>query len=195
MVRVAASVVVFGDDVVGQPGLVRGKGPAKGFLFLRRGIGIEQVTGSPFQIAILGHELGHVVFHRKVDIKASGYDEQEISDTEYDIVTGKKNLSTERDWIEWQANRFASAVLMPRVPVYLPVITFQKEKGIVHNVGKVWLDNQPENKSNFSFILEYLKKLFEVNVTNVEYRLADLGILEDRRLMDVKHISELFKTE
>jgi hypothetical protein len=47
---------------------------------------------------VLGHEFGHIVLHRKVDVKASGYEDQEIVDTEMDMVTGKKLLCTPRDW-------------------------------------------------------------------------------------------------
>ncbi len=40
---------------------------------------------------VLGHELGHVVLHRSVNVKKTGYEDQEIIDTEIDFVTGKKN--------------------------------------------------------------------------------------------------------
>lgn len=144
---------------------------------------------------VLGHELGHVVFHRRVDIKASDYEEQEIVDTEQDFLTGKKILKTTRDWLEWQANRFSSAILMPRSSIYSAVVAFQKKADIIRNVGKIVLVNESYSYRDFNAILEYLKLLFNVNATTAEYRLTDLSILDDLRLMDVKHVSELFMAE
>jgi len=70
---------------------------------------------------VLGHEFGHVVLHRKVDVKRTGYEQQELIDSEIDLVTGKRNLQCARDWLEWQANRFSSAILMPRAIVFQAV--------------------------------------------------------------------------
>ena len=67
------------------------------------------------------HEVGHALLHRQfcenpVNMKA--YTEQgsirAIQDTrERFAQSDKYRLQTERDWLEWQANAFASADLMP----------------------------------------------------------------------------------
>lgn len=54
---------------------------------------------------VLAHELGHYALHRKLRVLRRDYvsdDEESIGD-----VPAKR-------WMEWQANRFASALLMPQ---------------------------------------------------------------------------------
>ncbi|MHC4213178.1 MAG: ImmA/IrrE family metallo-endopeptidase [Planctomycetota bacterium] len=144
---------------------------------------------------VLGHELGHVVLHRSIDIKKTGYEEQEIIDTEIDFVTGKKNLRTTRDWLEWQANYFSSSILMPRLSVITAVIEKQQEMGIKRNLGRIILEAKGYSMSDYKTIQNHLELVFSVNATNVECRLKDLGLLIDRTNLNVQHISELFTTE
>ncbi|MGD0552874.1 MAG: ImmA/IrrE family metallo-endopeptidase [Sedimentisphaerales bacterium] len=144
---------------------------------------------------ILAHELGHLILHRFVDIKKTGYEEQELVDTEIDFVTGKKNLKTARDWIEWQANYFASAILIPRATVIQAVIEKQKEMDIKRNIGQIILEPKQYSVSDYKEIQKQLVLIYNVNATNIEYRLKELGILIDRMNLNVKHVSEFFATE
>lgn len=141
---------------------------------------------------VLGHELGHVVLHRSVDLKRTGYAEQEIIDSERDFVTGKKLLNTSRGWLEWQANRFSSAVLMPRTSIRHAVEQAQEERGITRNLGYIILEDKRYSICDYVAVQSRLELLYGVNSTNVECRLRDLDILIDRRDLNVKHISELF---
>jgi Zn-dependent peptidase ImmA (M78 family) len=144
---------------------------------------------------ILGHELGHVVLHRFVDIKRTGYEEQELVDTKINFVTGKKNLITARDWLEWQANYFSSAILMPQASVVEAVVKKQMELGIKKNLGLIFLEANKYHLRDYKAIQQHLASVFAVNATNVECRLKDIGILIDRMNLNVQHISELFTTE
>lgn len=144
---------------------------------------------------ILGHELGHAVFHRSIDIKRTGYEQQELVDTEIDLVTGKKKLKTPRDWMEWQANYFSSAILMPRLSVRSAVISKQKEMGIKRNIGYIILQAKKYSVIDYKAIKMHLGLMYMVTAANVECRLKDLGILIDRSNLNVKHISELFAQE
>lgn len=144
---------------------------------------------------VLAHELGHVVLHRSVNVKKTGYEDQEIADTEIDFVTGKKNLITPRDWLEWQANYFASAILMPRLSIMATVLQKQKEMDIKRNLGRIVLEPKEYSVRDYKEIRNHIEIVFSVNATNVECRLKDLGILIDRMNLDVQHISELFASE
>ena len=143
----------------------------------------------------LGHELGHLVFHRNIVIKKENYENDGIVDTKKDFVTGKKILLTERDWIEWQANKFSSCLIMPRATVRDAVIKIQNEIGIKRNVGHIFLDNNSYSYRDYKIIIDHLKLIYGLNKTNIEYRLKDLNILMDRRDKNISHISELFKEE
>ena len=144
---------------------------------------------------VLGHELGHVILHRFIDIKKTGYEDQEIVDTEIDFVTGKKNLRTPRDWLEWQANYFSSAILMPRLSIMKAVLQKQQEMGIRRNLGRIILEAKEYSVADYKKLQAHLALVYSVNVTNVECRLKDLGILIDRMNLNVQHVSELFATE
>ena len=144
---------------------------------------------------VLGHELGHVVLHRFIDIKKTGYEEQEIIDTKVDFITGKKILQTPRDWLEWQANYFSSAILMPRLSIMKAVIQKQEEMGIKRNLGRIILEAKGYSVADYKKIQEHLTLVYSVNATNVECRLKDIGILIDRMNLNAQHISELFTTE
>lgn len=152
-------------------------------------ISIKDTERFPF---VLAHEFGHFVFHRRIDPVRSGYAESLINDTEHDFITGRKILITPRDWIEWQANRFASAILMPRVTFIDALIDFQNSLGIKRNIGKIVLDNKRYSYTDLNKYISHLAMLYSVNKTNVECRLKDLEILVDLRGKDTKHISELF---
>lgn len=144
---------------------------------------------------VLGHELGHVVLHRRVDVKRTGYDDQEMSDTEIDLLTGRKILRTPRDWLEWQAKRFASAILMPRATVRRAVVEAQSELGINNNIGMIVLENVGYSFRDYEAVRRQIELIYDVNATNAEYRLKELGILVDRRDLNTRHISELFASE
>lgn len=142
---------------------------------------------------ILAHEIGHLVLHRNISYIKSNY--KDIVDTEIDFVSGNKILQTDRDWIEWQANRFASSFIMPRQTISIAVIMVQQKMGINHNIGQVYVSKESSSIRDFNNLLSEVAAIYDVNKTNVENRLSDLGILIDHRLKDVKHISELFKED
>lgn len=144
----------------------------------------------PFALA---HELGHLILHRNVDYIKTNYDT--IVDTEIDYATGKKLLLSDRYWLEWQANQFASSFLMPRSTMLIAVTAAQHKLNISKNVGQIYVTKESYSIIDFKNILVAISTIYGVNKTNVEHRLSDLGILIDKRLKDVKHISELLKEE
>ena len=144
----------------------------------------------PFTLA---HEFGHMVFHRNLKIDKKDY--SEITDTEYDLVSGKKILSSTRDWLEWQANKFASALLMPRATFYNALCSIQNKVGITKNVGYVYVSKERYSLRDYNLVRNHLAKLYCVSKKSVEFRLNNLELLIDQRLMNVRHISEMFKEE
>lgn len=152
----------------------------------------ESVSGDPRQKFILGHEFGHLVLHRNLLIKKAGYT---ISDVEKDLVTGNKILTTPRDWLEWQANQFAGAILIPRATLLSALIAVQKKLDIHRNLGRIYLDEQPYSFRDFQKTLGGLMEIYLVTKKNLGIRLNDLGLLIDVRGKNTKHISELFMEE
>jgi len=166
------------------------------FRFKPRAIYIDKsVNGDLRHKFILAHEFGHLVLHRNILVKRDEYVNVDITDVEWDFSTGKKILVTARDWLEWQANKFASAILMPRITLYAALIKVQQSLDIHKNLGQIYLDEQKYSFRDFQLTLEKLQEIYQVTKTNLEFRLNDLGILIDTRGKDTKHISELFMEE
>jgi Zn-dependent peptidase ImmA (M78 family) len=162
------------------------------FIFSPRAILIDKSLKDDIRFAfVFGHEFGHLVFHRKLIIKKKGYEDMDISDTAKDLVTGKKIFRTPRDWLEWQANRFSSALLMPRATLKTALLQIQERLNIRRNQGLVIVESAPYSKRDFENTLVGLQEVYGVSKRSIEFRLDDLGLLIDRRMKDTKHISEI----
>lgn len=142
---------------------------------------------------VFAHEYGHFVLHRNLVVKASGYSDVDIADTQHDFITGKKKMVTPRDRLEWQANRFAAALIMPRATVRNAVISVQNSLQIIRRPGIVYVENDKNSLLDFHKILAGLAFIYKVTTTNMEYRLNDLKILDDHRDNGEWHISELLR--
>lgn len=140
----------------------------------------------------LAHELGHLVLHRNAsfeEVEGRWEDDEEV----FDVVTGKKELRTELDFAEWQANRFASSFLMPESTLVRELLRLQDDLGITRRKGIIYVDEQRGNRMTFRYIVGDLAHTYQVSRTNVIYRLKDLGRLDDMRLAHTFHISQIFK--
>ena len=116
----------------------------------------------------MGHEGGHGVFHTSV----FAYDPNQISlfsSTQQPAIqcrvdSAKRkdpSLWTDRDRMEWQANRFASAVLMPESAVRLVVSRRNDVTGLYRE---------------FTLVSD-LVQTFDVSMEAAAYRLKDMGII------------------
>lgn len=123
---------------------------------------------------VLLHEAGHHFLHSKVSINQRAYDSME--DSRYNPETGKHDLVNERNWLEWQAKKFAACAVMPDVSVMARLLLFQYANGI-RNKGTVYVDNAPQTQQDFFNTIDTLKNFFGVTQTIIEYRLGDIGIL------------------
>lgn len=64
----------------------------------------------------LAHECGHIIFHRKyfsTNELPVGY----LSDYKSSLISEKRDLFSDRDWLEWQANTISACLLMNRYAV------------------------------------------------------------------------------
>lgn len=128
----------------------------------------------PFTVA---HELAHFYLHSAVKLAALvGARGVEILDSTRDLVVHRVEAATPRSLIEWQANRFAAAVLIPRATLREAVTGLQKEMGITRNLGLVWVDQQPQSRRDYRETAARLTLLYRTSRAVVRYRLAELGI-------------------
>lgn len=123
---------------------------------------------------MLAHELGHFVLHSNLKINQQIYDNFE--DSEYDFITDKYILNNYKNWIEWQANQFASSLIMPSQSFISCLSSYQYSIGI-SKYGHIYLDDQPINKQDFARIIEFMSKFYETTKTSVIYRLEELNLI------------------
>lgn len=125
----------------------------------------------PFVIA---HEIGHFILHRNLKIHKTKYNN--FKDVHFNFFQQSYSLTNPKNWIEWQANCFASCLLMPKEAILLRLVIIQHQLGISKS-GKIYLDSQPCNIFAYREILNKLSEHFKVAKISVEYRLNDLGLV------------------
>lgn len=136
----------------------------------------------------LAHELGHYLLHKNLFIK----------DPSLNIMDSKKSIemkninksSTSR--LEWQANSFASSLLLPKKTLIPFVISLLREYGIRNsNHGIIYLDNQRDNITTYRYISSRISQEYNVSYQMITYRLTQLKILNNQS--GQKNIKELSK--
>lgn len=137
----------------------------------------------------LAHELGHLALHRNITIEYE--DKDNLANTSETIVEAGQEenaIESESDWLEWQANAYASSLLMPKTIFEAALIVTQQSMGIAR-AGKIMLDSQPVNMGDYYSIITQMAAFFQVSQTAAEYRLHKLDLVEDqRKLRSIKDI-------
>ena len=132
------------------------------------------------------HETGHALLHEKFCSNLENmkkYADQEkdwiIKDTKDELSkTDGNRLQTERDWLEWQANAFASAVLMP--------------KSLVMKVAEMVRDERMDSFWHLNELKDTLCDVFKVSGTAAFYRMKRLGLAGEACVMKNQTIVESF---
>ncbi|MDP4207837.1 MAG: ImmA/IrrE family metallo-endopeptidase [Bacteroidota bacterium] len=86
-------------------------------------------------------------------------------------------MTTDKHWVEWQANQFSASLLMPENTIWYSLLAIQQKNGI-RNKGTIFIDNQYDNQRAFLLTISELADYFNVAKINIEYRLSELGIIK-----------------
>ncbi len=85
--------------------------------------------------------------------------------------------------MEWQANRFASCLLLPHEQFIASFIKLIEQHNITDKgYGVLYVDNDPWNLRTFISIVSTLASEFGISQSVVEYRLKNLRLLNDKRI-------------
>lgn len=123
---------------------------------------------------IFGHELGHFFLHSELKVNQELYNDFE--DSQYDLLSDKYILKNQKNWIEWQANKFAASLFLSK-QVFIPhLMGFRKSIGI-SRYYHIYLDRQPINQEDYYKTVEYLSEYFNVSKTAVKYRIEELNLI------------------
>ena len=125
----------------------------------------------------LAHELGHFYLGHAEFMSGEYCEESDY--TPLDAISGGiKEIAR----MEWQANYFASCLILPREPLLDLFARLLVEHDLKdHGFGYLFVDDQPVNTSTYMSITSVLKKVFDVSHSAVTLRLQMLGLLNDQR--------------
>ncbi len=143
--------------------------PLKREIYINR-----EIIGTESHLFTLAHEFAHILLHADTSLKQSDYNS--LEDSKFNPLTRKHNLENDKNWIEWQANQFASALLMPKDALKMRLILNQKLLGI-NRVGQLFLDDQECNKFDYIKITSELSSFFNVSKAMLKYRMDDLDLI------------------
>jgi Zn-dependent peptidase ImmA (M78 family) len=165
------------------------------FDFKPRQILIDKIlpNDSPRFRWTLCHEIGHLVLHRKLDPKLISRDKPQFVDTRTELRFLRTAQRSELEWIEWQANQFAAALLLPRPIVHTAVVAVQ-HKLEIPRPGWIYLDEQPRNLRDYINVLRNVSERLNVSRTVLRIRLINLGILVDERRSKKDHIQNVLRS-
>lgn len=124
----------------------------------------------------LGHEIGHFCLNHDRYLRSETIVEQDL----FADIEARDVFNYER--LEFQANAFASSMLLPsdvfRVAVDVGRSRFDiKDRG--H--GYIFVDDQPCNFVPYDDLLSDLSQYFEASKQAIEIKLKKVGLLNDRR--------------
>jgi len=135
----------------------------------------------------LCHEIGHFVLHRKCNPREVSRDPLKLSDTRVELRFFRTAQWSDLKWVEWQANQFASALLLPEPSVQKAVVEIQRKLNIPRP-GSIFLDEQSCNMRAYFSVLEHVSRRMNVSRTVLRIRLLNLGILKDDRRTSRNHV-------
>lgn len=131
---------------------------------------------------VLAHEIGHLALHRKLIGPGKYIDRNSVpADTFQELKYRDKASLSDLGWVEWQANEFAAALVLPFPFLLLEVCNKQKERGILNNIGVLYYDDQPGNQVECTLIIRELALLHGITEDLLWSRLRSLNILQDHR--------------
>ncbi len=136
-------------------------------------------TNTPRWRFTLSHEIGHLLLHRNLDIPSFIQDHMDTDEILNWSITNAKDKNIIR--LEWQANSFASSLLLPRHLVYDFIFSKLNELDIRNSSkGVIYLDEQQCNIQTYQNILFSMKQKFNVSYQAINYRLAQLNLLNNK---------------
>jgi Zn-dependent peptidase ImmA (M78 family) len=125
----------------------------------------------------LAHELGHLLLGHSRFIAGEFSD-----DEDYSLNTPVGLLGPEIARLEYQANFFATCLLMPSRQFAAEFIRITKQHDIKNKgFGMLFVDNQACNQQGYYIVTSYLMKAFGVSRAAATMRLQTLGLLKDAR--------------
>jgi Zn-dependent peptidase ImmA (M78 family) len=136
----------------------------------------------------LSHELGHVFLdHRRYIVR----ERTEEEDFTPDFLASLPIEDIAR--LEWQANYFASCLLLPTQAFLKEFFRAAQEFDVRdRGFGVIYLDDQAVNQQVYYMLTNRLMNIFNASRQAIKYRLTALGYLNETR--NVRHIIQVTRS-
>lgn len=138
----------------------------------------------------LAHELGHLSLHRKIRVAGDNALQVPATRSIQEKPTRQTNSFSDLAKLEWQANIFATALLMPAKTVRGAVGVQQQLMGKLRR-ETIYIDNQNCTQVDYQILLGRLSDFFRVSSEAVEHRVIELGLIRGGH--DVRSIGDLLR--
>jgi Zn-dependent peptidase ImmA (M78 family) len=123
----------------------------------------------------IAHELGHILLDHSNYLNKEYYAENDIEDGGYDIINVKEIRK-----LEWQANYFASSLILPKDPFLNEFFKLLEMEDIRNKgYGALYVDSQQCNINHYYIVTNRLREKFSVSRKAISIRLKNLGFLND----------------
>lgn len=136
----------------------------------------------------LGHEAGHWILHRQkyLDNKQQtslfeGRSEQPLvkcRSVDIESSSRRTSLVTDNDWMEWQADYMASALLMPKPTFHTAVQELLTQAGV--NQGYITRGLSDDWDMFIQAITVEMAEIFQVSLQAARIRCEKLGVIQDK---------------
>lgn len=130
----------------------------------------------------LAHEVGHLILHQNT---LKNYVTENIDIAEMLSLSGKFSSYTNK-YLEMQANKFASILLLPKEPFLREVQKFFDKENL--RKGYLYLDHQAVNQKLLRDLLLILQAKFDVSSEAAKYRLYSFSLIKNNDMKSVKEI-------
>lgn len=137
---------------------------------------------NPYLRFTLAHELGHWILQRHRPIRL--VPEEDAADEVVDSIhqlssTRRPPFQTVEDWVEWQANHFATHLVLPRRPLRIAVVQVNLEAGInINRAHNIYFNASPEGQADASRRISRIADIFGVSPRQVINALEDSSLIE-----------------
>lgn len=127
----------------------------------------------------LAHELGHYALGHKSFITR-----ESCSEIDLDPESSGRRYLREVRRLEWQANYFASCLLLPRDSFQREFFKRIRSIGLTdRGYGHLYVDNQACNQKAYFEVTSRLMSMFGVSRSAIRIRMLDLGLLNESKTL------------
>jgi Zn-dependent peptidase ImmA (M78 family) len=143
--------------------------------FEKREIIIYGHTNKARERFTIAHEIGHFILQHDKYMRSESFIESDLLDRE---SSEEDNLYK----LEYQANYFASCLLLPKIPFHYVTDQARKKYDIRDKgFGYIYVDSQPCNYQAYNNLIGYICTYFGVSKAAAEKRLKEFNLVKDTR--------------